>query len=156
MRSLWSKRWFLMLIGVIGLLLVLTVLMCWHWGIWSYKDYFVYKEILEYPVGEDLWRGRICANQKLDTFAAEHPPHRMRRLGPFVLMHYYAVWPTPANKIQMESLQVVAKDGRLIHAAAAGCTWSRVFFEMNPEDSSEFEREYKNDFEKRHPGLRRH
>jgi hypothetical protein len=38
----------------------------------------------------------------------------------------------------MEALSVVAADGRLVHAVAAGCTWDRVFFEMSPAEAAEF------------------
>ena len=56
------------------------------------------------------------------------------RCGCPCLKHY-----RPPNSIPMESLVVTARDGRLIHAGAGGCTWGRVFFAMSPQDEVEFD-----------------
>jgi hypothetical protein len=136
------------LVFAVGLMLV-----CWHWGIWSYRDFVAYQEVRRYPVGEDLWHGRIHPGQDVGTFAAEHPPHRTHQFGPFVVLTYYAVW--PSDGIQMEGLAVTAKDGRLVHAEAAGCTWGRVFFAMSPADGVECSRAFERDLYGRHPEWRR-
>jgi hypothetical protein len=152
MQRFWSKRSFRIHAAVLAAAVVLT-LVCWHWGIWSYRDFLAYQEVCRCPVGEDLWHGRIRPGQDLGTFDAEHPPHRTRRFGPFVMLTYYAVW--PSDGLQMEGLTVTAKDGRLVHAEAAGCTWGRVFFAMSPADRVEFGRAFERDLYSRHPEWRR-
>jgi hypothetical protein len=142
MRRLWAKRWFRFLTGSLAALCLVALSACWYFGVWSYKDYRAFLEVRRYPVGEDLWFGRIKAGEDVGAFTAAHPPHRVRRFGRFTEMSYYAVWPTPPGSIQMESLSVIAADGRLVHAVAAGCTWDRVFFEMSPAEATEFQESF--------------
>src|SRR5438093_139513 len=139
MRQLWTKRWFRALAGVLAISCVAVVFACWRFRIWTYADYQAYQEVRRYSIGEDLWFGRIKAGQDLETFTTEYPPHRSRRFGRFTLLNYYTGGPPRSNSIPMESMSVVAKDGRLVNAIAAGCTWHRVFFEMGTEDQSEYE-----------------
>src|SRR5581483_5837033 len=101
---------------------------------------------------EDLWFGRVKAGEDLQAFTAAHPPHRVRRLGEFTVLTYYSVWPLPPSAIPMESLSVVASSGRLVHAAAAGCTWHRVFFAMSPDEQAAFDEEYEQHWAQRKGG----
>lgn len=146
MRRLWAKSWFKAVTVVLAIFCLSALFGCWHFRIWSYKDYQVYEEVRQYPIGEDLWLGRIKAGQDLEAFTNQHPPHNTRRLDRFTQMHYYAVWPTPPGSLQMESLSVIAEDGRLVQAVAAGCTWHRAFFEMSPESFVEFDRAWDRHF----------
>lgn len=140
MRRLWTTWWFRWIARVLVFICTMVVLICWRWQIWRYHDYRVYREVCEYPGGSDLWFGRIHSGQDLEEFTAMHAPHDVHQLGHFTRMKYYTVWPTPPGALQMESLSVIAKDGRLVYAGAAGCTWHRVFFEMSANDREEFDR----------------
>ena len=79
----------------------------------------------------------------------------MTRFGRFAILTYYAGRPPARGVIHLESVAVIAKDGKLVSAAWGGCTGCRAFFEMSTEDSSEYERAYELDFDDRHPELRR-
>ncbi len=142
MRKLLASKW--VRAGAVLVIVLGTAagLACWRWRVWSITDFRAYREVRRYPPGDDLWFGRVGPGEGLEAFTAAHPPHRVLRLGRYTLMSYYTEWPTPPNSIPMESLTVVAEDGRLVQAAAAGCTWGRVFFEMPPESAAEFEQEW--------------
>ncbi len=144
MKRLWAKRWFWVLAGLLALVCFAALLACWRFRVWSHEDFRVYQEVSTYPIGEDLWYGRIQSGQDLKAFTAEHPPQRMRRLGSFVILSYYAVW--PSDGIQMESMSVIAKNGRIVHASGAGCTWHREFFSMSAEDAAEFHQAWERHF----------
>src|ERR1700719_4393526 len=138
MRRLWARQWLRFATGLLLVLCLGLLLACWRFRIWSRRDYIAYQEVRQYSIGEDLWFGRIQAGLGLESFTAEHPPHETRRVGPFVSMNYYAKWPMAPDEWPMESISVIARDGRLVYAAAGGCTWDRVFFEMNAEDDAEW------------------
>jgi hypothetical protein len=145
MRRFWTRKWFRVVAVLVAICCLIALLACWRFRIWSCADYRAYHEVRRYPIGEDLWFGRIKAGQGVEAFIADHPPHRTRRLGRFTQMSYYAVWPTPPDSLQLESLSVVAEDGQLVNAVAAGCTWERAFFEMNAASAAEFDRAWERD-----------
>jgi hypothetical protein len=136
MRSIRHKRWFLVPAGVLAILFLAAVAACWHHRIRSYKDYQVYGEVRRYPMGEDLWFGRIHAGQDLAEFTAVYPTQRVEQLGPFTVLTYFSVWPLPPKSIPFEALVIVARDGRLVSAGAASCTWQKEFFAMPAEDAA--------------------
>jgi hypothetical protein len=135
MRRFSPKRW-LWMVAVLECVLLAALAACWHHRIWSYKDYLIYSEIRRYPVGDDLWLGRVRAGQDLEELTARHPPHRVEQMGPFTVLTYYSVWPLPPKSLPFEALEIVAKDGRLVSAGAASCTWQKEFFAMSPDDAA--------------------
>jgi hypothetical protein len=152
MRRLWAKRWFRVFSGCSAALCLAVLSACWYFRVWGYDDYQTLLEVRRYPPGEDLWFGRVQAGEDLARFAAAHPPHRVRRLGGFTLLSYYSLWPIPPGSIPMESLSVIAKDGRLVHAVAGGCTWHRVFFAMSAENEAELDEEFRQHWAQRDNG----
>jgi hypothetical protein len=139
MRRLFAMRWFQALAALFAVLCLAVLFACWRFRIWTYADYLTYNEVRRYPIGDDLWLGRIKAGQDLEAFTTAHPPHRTRRFGRFTQMTYYTGGPPQPGSIAMESMSVIAADSRLVHAVAAGCTWDRVFFEMSPGETAEFQ-----------------
>src|SRR5947199_9753765 len=99
MRWLWSERWLWALAGLVAIGLLAVPLTCWRYGIWGREDYRTYQEVLRYPPGQDLWFGRVQAAESLEALVAAHPPHVTLRLGPFVWLKYYTVWPTPPGSV---------------------------------------------------------
>ena len=77
------------------------------------------------PVWKDLALGRIVRGDTVDRLYSLHPPLGQRNFGPFTM---YSFDP-PASGIQFTGLNVVARDGRLVLARAASCTWTYSFFE---------------------------
>lgn len=149
MNRLGMRKWLRVGAGVVAGAAGLLSLWCWHYRIWSYSDYQAYVEVHRYPIGDDLWYGRVQAGHDLELFTTAHPPHRTREYGPFKVLSYFAVWPTPPNAMQFESMGVIARDGRLINAAAAGCTWHRVFFAMSTEEEAAFDQAHHDYWEER-------
>jgi hypothetical protein len=107
---------------------------CWRFRVWSYQDYRTFCEVRRYPIGEELWFGQIQPGQDAERFAAEQPPHQSLRVGRYRWMKYYTSWPLSPGWIHLESMTVIAKDGRLAHASAGGCTWGKVFFQLSDEE----------------------
>jgi len=42
--------------------------------------------------------------------------------------------------IPFESMRLIAKDGQLVEAEAAGCRWGRTFFRMSDQDRAAYRR----------------
>jgi hypothetical protein len=152
MRRVWSKQWFRILPGLVACLVILALLASWHWRIWGLGDYRACQEVRRYPIGADLWFGRIAVGQDVDEVIAKAPPHHVSRFGRFVLLHYYPGSPPPPNSIPFESLSVIARDGQLVSASAGGCTWGRTFFEMSAAEEAEFQRSFERYLEEREKG----
>jgi hypothetical protein len=147
--SKWVKT-----IAVSGIVPVMVGLMlAARFRIWTYSDYLAYKEVSRYPIGDDLWLGRIRAGQPLAGLINAHPPHNTREVGPFTVLSYYTVWPAPPGAIPMEAMIVIAKDGRLVQAARLGCCWNRDFFAMEPADAAAFHMALENDYCERRVAL---
>jgi hypothetical protein len=138
MKNFCSKRWLCIFLGVMASLAGLALLACWHWRIWSLQDFRAYQEVSEYPIGRDLWLGYIAPGQSMEKIKEIAPPHRTHRFGPFTELTYYPGGPPQPGGLPFSSLLVIARDGKLVHATAASCTWLRVFFAMNAEDNAEF------------------
>jgi hypothetical protein len=124
------------LVALSAILVLAAIAACWHHHIWSYKDYQIYGEIRRYPMGDDLWFGRVRAGHDLAEFTAAYPTQRVEQLGPFTVLTYCTVWPPPPQSIPFESFGVVAKDGKLIAAGIASCTWKKEFFAMSADDAA--------------------
>jgi hypothetical protein len=148
MKRLWANRWCRLASALLSLIAVGVLAGCWRYGIWSYKDYCTYMEVRRYPIGDELWFGRIQAGQDADALAAQHPPRRAHRAGRFVDLQYVVGVPDD-GVFYLESLTVVAKDGRLVQAAAGGCTWGRVFFRMSDDEEAEYSQTWEQYFRER-------
>jgi hypothetical protein len=133
------RRWRLVLAG---LLVVLSgcLLVCWYFRIWSRQDYRDYHTLEDYALGHDLWHGRIVRGQDVEDVTLKASPHRISRLGRFTELWYYPGGPPDGRGIPFESMALVAKDGKLVSAGAAGCTWQRWFFRMSREDEVEYQK----------------
>jgi hypothetical protein len=138
MRRLWAKQWFRILFALLAFLCLAALLACWQFRIWSYVDFRSYQEVREYPIGEDVWFGRIRSGEDLEPFVAQHPPHCKLQLGRFLRMSYYSKWPIGPNEIPIESMLVIAKDGKLVKPAlldALGTGCSSRWRPMTPRNS---------------------
>lgn len=60
-----------------------------------------------------------------------NPATRTEQFGRYCVYHYHR---GSSNDIGFTSLAVVAKDGRLVSAAAGSCTWTFVFFQTQDAD----------------------
>ena len=143
MHCLPRIRWIRILLGLLAMFSLAVLCTCSYFQIWSFEDYRTYHEVSQYPMGEDLWFGRIKAGERLESFTAAHPPHHMLQLKDFTVLTYYSSWPLPPHSLPMESVSVTAKEGRLIEAAAGGCNWHRRFFVMSARDEADLSKEYR-------------
>jgi hypothetical protein len=134
MASLWSKRWVRCLSTALSLIVIVCLLACWHWRIWSAEDYRNYQRVGRYALGHDLWFGRIAPGEDIETVIAQARPHALRRFGRFTIIEYYLGGPLMANGLSWDRLALIAKDGRLVSAGASSCIWHQEFFGMSAED----------------------
>jgi len=137
MKNFCSKRWLCIFLGVMASFAGLGLLACWQWRIWSPQDFREYQEVCEYPIGRELWFGHIAPGQSMEKIKEIAPPHRTHQFGPFTELTYYPGGPPQPRGLPFSSLCVIAKEGKLVHASAGSCTWHRVFFAMNAEDSAD-------------------
>jgi hypothetical protein len=148
------RKWFTIrrLGFVLAALLLVTgsvVLICWDWRIWGPTDFRAYQEVSRYPLGQDLWFGRITAGQNIDSVVSQAPPHSVVKFGQFTLVNYYASGPRQPGFLPMESMTIIAKDGKLIAASAGGCTWARTFFSMSTTEEAECKQAFARHLESR-------
>ena len=62
-------------------------------------------------------------------------------------MKYYTAGPrTLPNEVYVESMTVIAKEGKLAQASAGGCGWGRVFFRMSEAEYTEFDQAWERHF----------
>jgi hypothetical protein len=141
MRGIWRTTWFRLVLAVAAVLVVGALGACWHYRVWSYRDYIAYSAVRRCPGGEDLWHGRVLAGDDLAAFTAAYRPHLSRQVGPYTVLSYYPGGP-PQRGISLEGLTLTARDGRLLAASAGGCTWGREFFAMSQEEQAAFEEAY--------------
>ncbi len=82
------------------------------------------------PVWKDLAWGRIRKGDEVNRLVQKHPPLSREDFGPYTHLSYLA--PGSPN-----TLEIIAKDGRLIGALAGSRGWQHVFF-GTPEEEKAF------------------
>jgi hypothetical protein len=100
---------------------------CWYSGIWTRQQYVVHREMSRecHPVWRDLWHGRVAPGDKLDKLFLRTQPERVEQYGRFTKVRYQGGF---------TALGMIAKNGRLVRAGAASCTWQHTFFDVMTED----------------------
>ena len=115
------------------------------WGrsfaIEQYRYLQIYRQLRGQPVALDLWHGRVVQGDDVERLIGRHSPHHMFRRGPYVDLHYYPGGPPSPGDLPNAGTTLMAKDGRLILAGSAGCTFEHVYFDAtSPGDIAEFYR----------------
>jgi hypothetical protein len=146
MSKWFSKRRLMIVLTALLLVSGSVLLICWHWRIWGPTDYQSFQEVSRYPLGQDLWFGRILAGQDLESVIVQAPPHGVLHYGRFTLVLYYPGGPPIPGYLYLERMTIIAKDGRIVEAGAGGCGWGKVFISMSPAE----EAEYKEAFDRHH------
>jgi hypothetical protein len=118
------------------------VVVCSRYRIYSYRDYQDYRLLMkDYALGSDLWFGHIQRGQDVESVAAKNPPDRRVQWDQhFVELRYYPGGPLPPMSIPFESMHLIARDGEIIEAEAAGCQWGRSFFRMSERDRAAYKK----------------
>jgi hypothetical protein len=137
MRKCFTKRRLFLLLAAMVLVTGSVLLICWRWRIWGPSDYQTLQEVSRYPLGQDLWFGRISAGQDLESVMVQAPPHGVLHYGRFTVVHYYPGGPPTPGYLYLERMTIIAKDGRVVEAGAGGCGWAKVFFRMSPAEEAE-------------------
>lgn len=140
MRQTRFRTTLLILFGIGLGLAISALLVCWSQDIWSQRDFRARQKIHNFPPGEALWSGGVRAGDDLDAFREAYPPHESETIGSYTHLTYYSEWPLAPDILRgmCPSLDVIAKDGRLVEAVAGDDTWYKVFFKMDPAVEAEF------------------
>ena len=80
-------------------------------------------------IWRDLESGKIGAGEPLDSVLALHPTTHVEQFGDYALVRYYKDGDRAPGTLSFSGLFLTAKDGRLLSATAASCTWSKEFFD---------------------------
>jgi hypothetical protein len=123
MTRVWSRPWVCLSVGAALVLGGGLLAWCWHFGVWSVRDWVAYQEMSRYPVFRDLHAGRIRQGQPVEEVIAQTHPVRVERFDNFVVLEYQG-----GDGFCFAGVTVVARDGRLVSAQAWSCTWQRTFF----------------------------
>jgi hypothetical protein len=120
------RKWVLAASALTILLIGLLAGGCAFFRIHSKNDVMAYIGMWREcpPIWRDLAFRRIVEGDTVEHLSSLHPPVRQRVFGPFTL---YSFEP-PGRGTSYFGLNVVAQDGRLVLARAAGCTWRYDFF----------------------------
>jgi hypothetical protein len=118
-------RWF-----AVGALVTLFLAagICTYFRISSAHDAVAYFEMScsFHPVWKDLALRRIALGDSAATLTIRHPPPMTVHYGSFTEYEYEI---GPPGTLSFTSLRIAAKDGKLMGAWAASCTWNHTFFE---------------------------
>src|SRR5688572_25634827 len=116
--------------GVAFLVLVLGA--CVFFRIQSPKDVFAYVEMSGFgPVWRELAFRRVGPGDLASELVQRHPPKRTQEFGRYAVYEYDDAGP---GDLPMGGITVTARDGKLLSAYAASCTWKRTFFETPDAD----------------------
>jgi hypothetical protein len=124
MKRFWLRRLFIFSVIAFGILGSSLLLVCWHYGIWSLRDWEIYQEMSRecHPVWKDLHSAKVHLGQPVEEVIALTWPVHVERFENFVFLDYQQGW-------CFTGVRIIAKNGRLISAQAGSCTWQRTFFE---------------------------
>ena len=128
-----QRKTVLIIAGGLAVLLLLLILLCHFVGIRSASDMVAYHQMWreQYPpIWKDLALRRIKKGDHIETLLKKHAPLWRNDAGPYTELRYAASTAHPG-------LTVMAKEGKLIAAAASGGRWRHIFFEA-PEQGESF------------------
>lgn len=135
--SRWLRRLMFFSCAFAVLACILTLLTCWHHNVWSWRDWEIYEQMsLEcHPVWRDLNAGRIKPGDDIQRVIWRTKPSRVENLEDVTMLSY----PEAGFTI----VGITAKDGRVVSAGAASCTWNKTFFDTwDKTDQDEFQKRY--------------
>jgi hypothetical protein len=114
---------------LIILVALLVLAVCHVLGIRSKMDVLAYYAMAQesyHPIWRDLALHRPRRGAPVENLVKAPPPVTLDEFPPYTVLGY-------SERGAFNVLDVIAKDGRLIAAGAAGCTWSHNFFETPAE-----------------------
>ena len=127
------RKTVLVLAGGLTAVVLLLLFLCHFVGIRSTSDVIAYREMRREqfpPIWKALALRRIKRGDKVETLLARHTPLRHEEAPPYARLVYIEGGHYPG-------LTVIAKEGRLLAAAAGAATWQHVFFDA-PEQMERF------------------
>jgi hypothetical protein len=124
MRWLFSRRWFKIAAALLVLLAAALLGCASYFRVLTWRDVKVYRAMSRecHPVWQDLHWGRIQPGQAVETVIAQTKPLRVHRFTNFTELSYQ-------EGLSFTGVTIIARDGKLVAAAAWSCTWHRVFFD---------------------------
>jgi hypothetical protein len=130
------RKALLILAALFGLILIGVLLMCWHYGIWSWHDWQVYKAMSAecHPVWRDLHAGRIKAGDEVAGLLWRTHPNHVEEFEDVKWLTYGGGF---------TGVTIVAKGDKVVSASAWSCTWQRPFFDIiDREEWAAFDKRY--------------
>jgi hypothetical protein len=135
-----SNRWSRRSAITAGILALMLGAGAWYLHIFSFRDVRAYYGMSREcdPVWQELALRRIKPGNDVEELIARTSPARVIRHDEYTTILYHS-----GGGICFTQVSVVAKEGRLISAVAASCTWDHTFFEeMTPEDQRDYLRSF--------------
>lgn len=131
MNGVSRSRWLRPRLGW-GILLLLAILAGAYFRPWAWREYVAYYAMSRecHPVWSDLYWGRIQAGDDVESVILRTQPPVVERFGNYVALSYE----DPKAGLHFTGLRILARDGKLVGAAAWSCTWSRTFFDRFTEE----------------------
>ena len=126
-------------IGSAVILLALILAACLFVRIRQPRDLVSHLEMaIEFPaIWRELALRRFGPGDSTEDLLRICPPNRSDTFGRYAIHEYF---PGENGGLPMSGIAVTARDGKLISAAAGGCTWKYSFFDMpDPECDRQYE-----------------
>jgi hypothetical protein len=121
-----SHHWFRLGVVPATLAGVAAILAWWYLDRWDSRKQQIYAAMSRecHPVWRDLDAGRVRAGQAVEDVIERTRPVQVEHFENVTFLHYHPPGFT--------GLTIVAKNGRLVSAGAASCTWDWTFFDTWP------------------------
>lgn len=149
MPRLLARPWIRIAIAAIALFVCGGLYLCWHFDIWSWRDWQIYQLMSNecHPVWTELHERRIFPGQSVDEVIAKTNPVRVTAFEDVTWLEYQ-------KGLCFTGVTVTARNGRLVRAEAWSCTWQRIFFDEWPAtDQETFWKRYSDHMEPRWKAL---
>ncbi|HVK14278.1 MAG TPA: hypothetical protein VM597_36390 [Gemmataceae bacterium] len=115
----WSRRrWLIRLAVAAALVGNAGVAVCWWHNVWSWDAWVAYQGMdhERHPDWREYHFGRVRAGDPVEEVLARTRPDVVERRGRWTFLKY-------------PGMGAAAYDGRMVHALALSCCWTRIFFD---------------------------
>lgn len=132
----WPPRVLLFELDVAVVAALGAALVCWQLGLLQDKPQDLEKIIERcmseecHPVWRDLQAGRIVAGDAVEEVIHRTQPPRIEKFENVTILLYRG------PGLSFTGVTIIARDGRLVTAAAGSCTWDKTFFDTWPQGES--------------------
>ena len=140
-----ASRWWLWLTAPFVACVIGLIVFCATHNVWSRDEWLVYQCMEDecHPAWRDYYWSRVQAGDDVDDVIALTRPSRVILEGNRVELRYYQNYDESKGELYLTTLVAEARDGKMVSAYAASCTWTRQFFDLLQREDDYFAFRYR-------------